>query len=1227
MKQFLLFIFVFFLGGFFLAQQPFVYKKKITDDPYREAYDMYASSISLSDGYLAVGIGSDKQDSLENNPLLLAGSVRMYKKMNNDWFFTKKITAPDRGTGDHFGGVVKISNNQLFISSFNALDSLGNNPLLRSGAVYVYNLVAGDWILGQKIVAFDRNGDEEFGSSISIDGNTMLISAGREEKDSLGVVGAPSGAAYFYEKDMTGRWNFVQKISAFDKQNEDYFGAFSCFVKGNYAVVGAHKQDLDANGGNSISNAGAAYIFKKVSGVWQFHKKIVEGSLFTRFTNANFGSQVLIEGDNILVSAPRMTVNGANQTVGVVFVYKIDNLGGVSLVQEMISPNQAYFSVGAFGSSLREDNGVLFVGAPAETIIGQALIAVGKVYSYTRNGTGTYSPWSDYEAPVRTTNAVFGTSMAVTQGTLVVGAWGETLDSLDTPVSNGGVALDSAGAAYIFEQCIHANIPQISSVNSSLSVCQGDSIQLVIAPSDTLNSSREWFWYENDYATGTLIDSTDTVWLKPTVTTTYKVAGEGYCVAARGSDSVGSITINVIANPTISIAATPNDTICMGDQVTLTASGATSYVWDNGVTNGTPFTPNTTTTYKVVGTGFGGCKDSADIQVVVNPVPTVTINYTGSTTICSGTSVLLSGSGASSYTWDNGVVDGVAFVPTATTTYTVTGTTTQGCSDTESITINVVPGPTVTIAAATTTVCEGDPVSFSASGADTYAWNNGLGAGATQTVTATTTTTYQVVGTQNTTGCTDTADVTITVNPLPNVVANASPNDSVCLGETVTLFGSGANTYQWNNGVVDGVAFTPSLGTVQYIVTGTDLVGCVNKDTIDIVVSPLPTIGASGPAGPFCSGNSITLNGTGGVSYVWDNGVQDGVAFTPPVGTNVYTVIGTDANGCQGSAVFSVTVNQSPTVSAFSSAGGAVLCEGDTLTLTATGTGQSYVWDNGVQDGSPFVPTVGTHVYTVTATSANMCTATASVSVVVAPQDDATITPVMPLCGNVPAVILESQTSGGTWQGQGIVNSTTGEFDASVAGQGVHQIVYTTAGVCSDSDTIDIEVYPALIINGYSDSVCYGDVDGEVRVEVVQGVAPYTYLWDNDETTTLISGLGEGTYSVTVTDANNCVETTSVAVTLTENCDYHIFLPTIFSPNGDGNNDVFYVRGKGFEELQFLVYDRWGNKMFESTDKEIGWDGKYQGKNVPAGVYVYYVSVKYYGGESVVKEGNICVAY
>jgi len=1232
MSRFITGVILLLLSQAFNAQTYDYVQKKV--DANRQRFDVYGNAVDVKGEFAIVGMIMDDEDENEQSFVDSAGSAIVYKRNNNgEWDFFQKLVAPDRTNGALFGFSVKIHEGQILVSaSQDNTDAVGGNYVFESGSVYVFELVGNVWTFTQKIVAPDRgNSHGLFGWSMDVDDNMMIIGARSDQLEADGVtVGVDGGSAYFFEKDNAGVWSFVQKVVAFDRVTNDHFGFSVGITSDGRAVVGAPQQDRDENGLNTVTNSGAIYIYEKTGATWNFvQKKVLTG----RNPFDEYGFAVGIEGDRIVAGAPRHNVG--TQVVGKIEVYERVNSTTWNSLGNRISNVTTNLSLGAFGGAIEMEGNKLFVGAPAESV-GFTFVK-GNVYLYEIDATGV----AGYSAgvPIIPNNhiypeVIYGSAIAVDDDKLIVGAIGDMRDENgNNLISNTDSDTDSIGAVYFFQQCNHANIPQINPSVPSAQICIGDSIQLVINTANSLNSAKEWYWYTGgSYAAGTLVDSTDTIWVSPTVTTTYYVAGEGYCIDPNTSDSVGMVTVTVNGSPTITANASPGANLCSGESVSLTGGGGVSYVWDNGVTDGVSFTPTATGTYKVVGTDANGCVDSTTIDVTVSTGITVGINYSGSNVICSGTSITLSGTGAVNYSWDNGVTDGVAFAPLVSNTYTVTGTSSSGCSDTEDIAITVVAGPTVTANSGITTICEGASVSLSAMGGDTYSWDNGLGSGQAHTVSPTTTTTYTVTGTQTATGCTDTDMITITVNNTPIVVANAAPNDSLCLGESLTLTGSGAASYTWNQGVIDGIVFTPTLGSVDYVVTAIDANGCTGKDTVNVKVFSQPTISASvSPSGPVCTGDQVILTGFGGVSYVWDSsgvdvGIVDNVPFSPPVGNNiVYTVTGTDANGCTGSAIQSVTVSQSPLVTAFSSAGGQSLCEGDSVQLTAIGNGQNINWDNGVVDGAYLIPPVGTNLYTVTSTSANGCSSQSSVAVVVNEQEDATITPILPLCGGVPITFLEAVSPGGTWQGLG-VDATTGGFDASIAGQGVHEIIYTTNGFCNDADTINVEVYAALNVSVDEDSVCFGDVDGEVSVDA-SGVAPYTYLWGTGETTSVLSDLGEGVYTVTVQDANNCVVDVDVNVYLTESCDYHLFLPNVFSPNGDGNNDVFYTRGKGFQSLTFIVFDRWGNKMFESTDKEIGWDGMFNGKLVASGVYVYYVAVEYYNGTSEIKEGNVCVVF
>ena len=444
-------------------------------------------------------------------------------------------------------------------------------------------------------------------------------------------------------------------------------------------------------------------------------------------------------------------------------------------------------------------------------------------------------------------------------------------------------------------------------------------------------------------------------------TATYTVTGTD----ANSCAATDAVVITVNALPTVDAGA--DQTVCAGTNVTLTGSGAASYAWDNGVTNATAFAANATATYTVTGTDANNCTATDAVVITVNALPTVDAG--ADQTVCAGTNVTLTGSGAASYAWDNGVTNATAFAANATATYTVTGTDANNCTATDAVVITVNPLPMVD-AGADQTVCAGTNVTLTLSGAYYYDWDNGVINGTA--FAANTTTTYTVTATDATT-CTATDQVVITVNPLPMVDAGA--DQTVCAGTNVTLTGSGASTFTWDNSVADGTAFSPT-STATYTVTGTDANGCIGTDNIDVTVNTLPTVSA-GADQAVCDGGAVTLSGSGASIYAWDNGVNDGASFTPTA-TATYTVTGTDANGCIGTDNVDVTVNALPTVSAGADQ---AVCNGGAVTLSGSGAIAS-VWDNGITDGASFTPTA-TATYTLTGTDINNCTGTDQVDVTV----------------------------------------------------------------------------------------------------------------------------------------------------------------------------------------------------------------------------------------------------
>jgi hypothetical protein len=227
-----------------------------------------------------------------------------------------------------------------------------------------------------------------------------------------------------------------------------------------------------------------------------------------------------------------------------------------------------------------------------------------------------------------------------------------------------------------------------------------------------------------------------------------------------------------------------DQTVCAGQSVTLTATGATTYTWNNWVVNNVAFTPNITKTYTVNGTDANGCKGTDQVVVTVNqPL----INAGADQTICSGQQATLTATGATSYTWTSGISNSTPFTPTATQTYTVSGTDVNGCSGSDAVTVTLVAQPTVN-AGQNLTICAGDSVQLNATGASTYTWSSGTQNGGYYTPTASQT--LQVIGSAGGT-CTDSDDLQITVNQGSASTQTISGLNSLTLnGQTYTNSGT-----------------------------------------------------------------------------------------------------------------------------------------------------------------------------------------------------------------------------------------------------------------------------------------------------------------------------------------------------------------------------------------------------------------------------------------------------
>lgn len=203
---------------------------------------------------------------------------------------------------------------------------------------------------------------------------------------------------------------------------------------------------------------------------------------------------------------------------------------------------------------------------------------------------------------------------------------------------------------------------------------------------------------------------------------------------------------------------------------------------------------------------------------------------------------------------------------------------------------------------------------------------------------------------------------TITVNSLPSV--GAGSDQTVCAGSSITLSGSGANSYSWNNGVTNDLPFNPGF-TNTYTVWGTDANGCINTDQVMVTVNSLPNVNA-GSDQTVCEGTSVTLSASGASTYSWDNGVSNGVSFTP-IGTVTYTVTGTNVNGCMNTDQVIVSINSNPTP--------VITQVGLDLTSNYATGNQWFVDANPIAGSQTITPSIN-GVYTITVTDNNGCIGT-----------------------------------------------------------------------------------------------------------------------------------------------------------------------------------------------------------------------------------------------------------
>jgi len=512
-------------------------------------------------------------------------------------------------------------------------------------------------------------------------------------------------------------------------------------------------------------------------------------------------------------------------------------------------------------------------------------------------------------------------------------------------------------------------------------------------------------------------------------------------------------------------------------------------------------------------------QNGAGTNLVTNYFPYANGTWNGTASGCPSITPVWSPAAGLSNT---GILNPVAS-PTATTTYTVSATGTNGCVGSDQVVVNVNPSPANAPVIAPSVLCVGN------NGLVSNPVPNGTWSSSTPSVLTLNPVTGDIVGvsagtgtvsytTTAVNGCTTTTTANIAVQALPVATISSSNGNSICQGTATTLTAPAAASYAWNNG-----ATTQSIAVTvggNYSVIITSAAGCVSNPSAPLALTvnqpPVANVALNGPAS-FCQGGSVVLTASGGTSYNWSNSVSGATNTITTSGT--YTATVTNAAGCSTVSA-PVTVDVLPAPAASITANGPTsFCDGGSVILSANGSG-AYTWSNGSTASSIAVNNSGSFTYTVT--GANGCTTTtAPTAVAVTPLPVvAAITGANTVCEGA-ATAFNNATTGGVWSSSNAAVASvdaTGNISGLSGGNATISYTVTNNG-CSTTQTKNISVQTApataIAVSGPT-TFCAG---GSVVLSAANGSG---YAWTNASTAQSITVTQSGTYGVSVTNGQGC---------------------------------------------------------------------------------------------------------
>jgi gliding motility-associated-like protein len=819
--------------------------------------------------------------------------------------------------------------------------------------------------------------------------------------------------------------------------------------------------------------------------------------------------------------------------------------------------------------------------------------------------------------------------------------------ALNNPVASNPIATPTGNVVY--ELTVSTNGCSVTDTVfvqvSSPAVDAGNDVNLCVGDTIQLNGSGgiDYSWTPN---TAIINPNSSDPFVFPSSSTTYilTVLDSVNCTA---SDSV-LVTVN---NLPIADAG-PDSAICSGQSITIggnpTGPSGSSYSWSNSATLSNAALPNPiatplgTTIYTVVVSDSNMCVNSDSVMILLNPLQAIDAGV--DVQICPGDSVQLSASGASSYSWSPGgtlsdsTIANPWATPVATTLYTVSSLDTNLCAGSDDVQVTVLAAPPAD-AGPDISTCIGDTAQLNATGGVSYQWSPSTdlsAANISNPLSFSSTTIIYTVVVADTNNCVGSDDVLVTVHPLPMV--NAGADATICAGAQIPIGGNptgpAGSSYAWTpvanldaTTVPNPNASPDSITT--YVVQVTDINLCMNTDSITISVNPLPVLDA-GPDTSICLNGSVQLNALGSGSFSWlpttdlsDPGIPDPIAS--PGSSITYTVSLTDTNNCVSSDDVQIDVLPLPTVDAGMDVW---ICPGSSIQLQASG-GVGYNWSpaTGLSDpniADPVASPAVTTTYFVTITDAGGCSGVDSLIVTV--NDDVPID----AGSNVSICLGDSVLLGGNptsvsgtsfiWSpGAGISDSTSSNPYATPLVTTTYSLLVTN-DTCTNIDQVTVTIQGSA--NADFTVQMEPRCDGMKVYFFNQSAGGSDLFWNFsngessiDENPVVLFPFGSDIVAtLTVADASGCTSTSTQVFPLGSFQEFaSVEMPNVFSPNGDGDNDVF---GPDSNALlgpcaTMHVFNRWGQRIFTSIGGNVTWSGHtFAGEPAMIGTYFYVLEIE-----------------